>query len=122
MSELKPCPFCGSNCVNDTTGPSDQNDEVGYFWTCPDCVCSGPFEESIEKATEGWNLRAIPEGYALVPVDVLQCARDNAQELLTWHLDALGETTSKNASQAQQYRDELAKLNQLIDKAGVLGL
>ena len=67
-------------------------------------------------------LYVVPDGYALAPVDALEAARDNAQELLTWHLEALGETTTKNASQAQQYRDELAKLNQLIDKAGVVGL
>jgi len=51
------CPFCGSNCVNDTTPPEESLEE-GYFWVCPCCVSCGPVGTSIKEATDLWNKRA----------------------------------------------------------------
>jgi len=69
--QLKNCPFCGSRNVNDTTPPPDMNEykDETYYWACPDCVCCGPITETLESATEAWNIRHIPEGYKLVPID-----------------------------------------------------
>lgn len=55
--ELKPCPFCGSICVNDTTKPTAGNHGL-YYWVCPDCVTVGPCAESVKSATEKWNKRS----------------------------------------------------------------
>ncbi len=55
---IKPCPFCGSDCVNDTTDPKpDEFDK--YYWVCPDCVACGPIGDSVSEATEAWDKRAI---------------------------------------------------------------
>ena len=51
---LKPCPFCKSKTVNDTTPP--EAGEIGlYFWVCPDCIAVGPIAVSVEDATNKWN-------------------------------------------------------------------
>ena len=56
--ELKPCPFCGSNCVNDTSEPENSGeDKPEYSWVCPDCICIGPIARTVEGATDGWNTR-----------------------------------------------------------------
>jgi len=51
MSELKPCPFCGSEhvvCTKPTTW---------QVW-CTDCKCIGPWKTEREDAIEAWNRRA----------------------------------------------------------------
>ena len=52
MTELKPCPFCGSKKIQD-------NYDWGYFWVeCKDCKCKGPDSfEDYEKALQKWNRR-----------------------------------------------------------------
>tara|TARA_R110000850_G_scaffold72542_3_gene159536 strand:- start:397 stop:822 length:426 start_codon:yes stop_codon:yes gene_type:complete len=56
---LKPCPFCGSNCVNDTSPPEP---ECGsYYWVCPDCVCCGGIGDTVEEATQAWNTRPLED-------------------------------------------------------------
>ncbi len=59
--ELKPCPFCGSECVNDTDiAPYDHDDDSPvFFWVCPDCTSCGPIETSEEIATKSWNTRHV---------------------------------------------------------------
>ena len=54
--KLKPCPFCGSECVNDTT-PPEFNDVMGFYWVCPDCVSCGPASDTVYLATTSWNGR-----------------------------------------------------------------
>ncbi len=54
--ELKPCPFCGSSEVNNTSTPTASRQSL-YFWICPDCVAVGPIGESVEQATDAWNKR-----------------------------------------------------------------
>jgi len=58
MNNLKPCPFCGSNCVNDTTPPTGEEDGT-FTWVCPDCICIGPISNSVQGATDEWNKRDI---------------------------------------------------------------
>ena len=68
IDKLKPCPFCGSGNVNDTSPPEnsedpDTNKFSGCYWVCPDCVAVGPFAETPEEATHLWNTRnTIPPG------------------------------------------------------------
>jgi hypothetical protein len=54
---LLPCPFCGSECVNDTSEPTDEPHGT-FFWVCPACVACGPVSTSLEGATVNWNTRA----------------------------------------------------------------
>ena len=86
--ELKPCPFCGSRNVNDTTPPPDMSDceEQTYYWVCPDCVCCGPIAESVELATKAWNARHVPEGYKLVPIEPTEYMKGKGA-LKAWELE-----------------------------------
>jgi hypothetical protein len=60
MEELRECPFCGSNCINDTTEPTP--DKLGmYYWVCPCCVSCGPSAVSVKEASRLWNTRPTPE-------------------------------------------------------------
>ncbi len=54
MSDLKPCPFCGS--INLGTVPDDQ----GFSWTeCLDCGAGGPDGDQSQRGVT-WNTRTIP--------------------------------------------------------------
>jgi len=55
MSELKPCPFCGSDDIN-LYGDS--------MFECQGC---GFIIDDV--SIEEWNARHIPEGYKLVPIE-----------------------------------------------------
>lgn len=52
MSNIKPCPFCGSSktvlCLGD------------YDWMveCEDCTATGPFVDSEKEAIALWNKRS----------------------------------------------------------------
>ena len=60
MEDLRECPFCGSNCINDTTEPKP--DKLGmYYWVCPCCVSCGPSAVSVKEASRLWNTRPTPE-------------------------------------------------------------
>lgn len=76
MSELLPCPFCGTKAVSPVL---DHNQ--GMKWgavECDGCCAKGPevrtdYTENgpwVEKAKEEWNSRHVPEGMALVPQTV----------------------------------------------------
>ncbi len=58
-NELKPCPFCGSEDIR------------FQFEFHPICSKCGATQDKIigTHAVRSWNLRTIPEGYALVPVE-----------------------------------------------------
>ena len=56
MSELKPCPFCGSIYVNDTS-PPEMGEGCMNSWVCPDCAAVGPAALTEIDATNLWNTR-----------------------------------------------------------------
>lgn len=65
IQELKPCPFCGSEC--DPNGWKGMGN--GGLMSGPECAKCGATAESVES----WNRRvvaeqAVPDGYMLVPV------------------------------------------------------
>ncbi|CAE6905906.1 conserved protein of unknown function [Pseudomonas marincola] len=78
MSKLKACPFCGENPPDDSHTLTDG----GFKYGAVVCGCGavGPDTRTDYKewphwktaALAEWNRRAIPEGYALVPVDQLK--------------------------------------------------
>ena len=50
MTELKPCPFCGSKNVDVTKiGPED------WWLQCRGCGATGPIGESEEETIKLWN-------------------------------------------------------------------
>lgn len=52
MSELKPCPFCGSKDVG-------FNENAYAIWVeCCNCWCRTDEEFSVDTAREVWNRRA----------------------------------------------------------------
>lgn len=58
MSELKPCPFCGSNDI-DPNGCASQLSEFGPLVTRPACDNCGATTDA------SWNTRAVPKVKAL---------------------------------------------------------
>jgi len=70
MSDLRECPFCNSNLEQDQYSTCEATDEYAVY--CHGCEANGPFAESIDRAKEEWNTRHIPEGYALVPIGLLE--------------------------------------------------
>ena len=53
MTELKPCPFCGSPPVE----PWMRDWENSYSAYCSECGCIGPSARSEEEAVNLWNRR-----------------------------------------------------------------
>lgn len=70
MSELKPCPFCGSTDVH--TSPNGENYAYVY---CNTCGAEGPTND-IGSVAMTWNRRAQPA--QAVPSDVLHTFLDAA--------------------------------------------
>lgn len=60
MSELKPCPFCGSGDV-DAEGWLNGQGQRG-----PECLECG----ATAQSAEAWNRRTPPEGMTLVPREI----------------------------------------------------
>ena len=52
MSELKPCPFCGSKDIS-----LDPDSRFGFWAQCGDCSAAGPFQHLKHEAIEAWNER-----------------------------------------------------------------
>lgn len=58
MTELKPCPFCGSKKIRESVdGTLDFNN---CLWYCEDCGADGPNNNSIDESLNAWNRRASP--------------------------------------------------------------
>jgi Lar family restriction alleviation protein len=60
MSELKPCPFCGSHDVY-LLRDGDKDELVGWV-TCCDCEGSGPIVDTDiteENVAAKWNTRNV---------------------------------------------------------------
>ena len=59
MSELKPCPFCGSERVEYVPTPEQHYDghEEGFIW-CHGCDFSSDVFLDFEIAAGKWNRRA----------------------------------------------------------------
>lgn len=68
MSELKPCPFCGS----------DYLDAGGGFVTCKTCTAQGPYDDDGPE----WNRRAPTQADAL-----LREAREALVPAMTYMVD-----------------------------------
>ena len=83
MINLKPCPFCGSNEVINTSEPKP--DENGcYSWVCPDCIAVGGVGESVNDATIAWNNRAdfsMVEGTQLISEKAIAYLFNNHPEV-----------------------------------------
>jgi Lar family restriction alleviation protein len=61
MSELKPCPFCGSNNVS-SEGAGIEVDDYTAWIDCEDCGAQSNTFESDAQAIDAWNRRAPEAG------------------------------------------------------------
>ena len=52
MEKLKPCPFCGSDDIELSTGLAE------YWAFCHDCTATTSMERTQEEAIQVWNTRA----------------------------------------------------------------
>ena len=59
MASLLPCPFCGSDEVNNTSYADGHNvdGKVIFVIVCPDCICSICQTLSLSEAVAAWNMR-----------------------------------------------------------------
>lgn len=65
---LLPCPFCGSDETIVDTGTMSHGG-IGYMIECNNDDCDWRYYwDTLKEAERVWNARAIPEGYALVPI------------------------------------------------------
>ena len=57
--KLKDCPFCGSNCINDTdlAVRTCDGDVVHWLCVCPDCIVKQLPQDTEEDAIKAWNTR-----------------------------------------------------------------
>lgn len=68
-SELKPCPFCGSNKVR----LADVMDF--HFVKCDFCGNEGLKDDAVEEAVEAWNRRALPQEPSSASMGVVERQR-----------------------------------------------
>lgn len=54
MTELKQCPFCGSEAKMESMGRGPYQTRVG----CSECSCTLGYHVSKKRAIEAWNTRA----------------------------------------------------------------
>lgn len=76
MSELKPCPFCGSDDVF-----RGMFEEVHYV-ECWDCSAKVESYNGLEDAVAGWNARAIDRDELLCVAD--ECERADVDGAIDW--------------------------------------
>lgn len=76
MSELKPCPFCGSDDVF-----RGMLEEVHYVECC-DCCAKVESYNGLEDAVAGWNARAIDRDDLLKVAD--ECASADVDCVIDW--------------------------------------
>lgn len=74
MSDLKPCPFCGEAPYSDEETARIFGIKTGwnYAIACSHCESVGSCSETMVGAINLWNSRHIPEGYALVPLEMTE--------------------------------------------------
>lgn len=86
-AEITLCPFCGDwgAEVAESAVLSIHGGQKQAVY-CNTCFCEGPTAERETGAVEAWNRRAatsLPEGYVLVPVDLLRVVAGCAYPVLT---------------------------------------
>lgn len=66
MSDIKPCPFCGSSRTS--VGPFHDNRKIKAVF-CGHCSSSGPISTKTKEAVAKWNSRVeqrVPDSVALL--------------------------------------------------------
>lgn len=66
MSELKPCPFCGTELEEEYQTYHTREDSVRFFIKCYECGCNigefdGRFDDEPQQAIDAWNTRTEKE-------------------------------------------------------------
>ncbi|MBV6140022.1 Lar family restriction alleviation protein [Pseudomonas aeruginosa] len=109
MSELKPCPFCGSPAI------AVDDDGLTFVRCQPGSGCKGTGlisfwqTENSDTAIAAWNTRALPADQVLVPRALLEDIE------MTWRIF---DKNSKplNELGEQKIRDGLSKLRALLQR------
>jgi len=67
-SELKPCPFCGSEAQQRSSviERGDYGDTIRYNVGCPQCDASAGWDDYEDVAVSAWNRRAPSEAVGLL--------------------------------------------------------
>lgn len=83
MSELKPCPACGSDNVECLvcTINADENQDVHFHIACEACYTSGPIADNGKIAADKWN--SLPRRPDYNDVDCAGCP-ERRRGYLTW--------------------------------------
>lgn len=90
MPELKPCPFCGGEANSFGYGSKFS---VVHCNNYANCTMKPEINTKISMAdaVTAWNTRAVPEGYALVPLEP-------TEEMVNEYFDATRITLEGGAS------------------------
>ena len=104
MSELKPCPFCGSPIANNGCFKSDIG--AAYWVRCPLCKAEGPTAiYGTDQAGELWNTRASDE----VIRGLVEALKEIINENEGWigdHSDKMTRIAEKVLAQARKHLGE----------------
>lgn len=73
MSELKPCPFCGSTRVSGVT-LSNKSLMFREFVDCEDCGASTTTHATKQEAVDAWNTRHERTCHVVFPHDARMCS------------------------------------------------
>ena len=85
MSEIKPCPFCGSTDIK-------LHDEISHAVWCQECFAEMPSID-IESAVELWNTRPIEDE---LRARIAELEADNDQLTARWRQERQDDKSPNN--------------------------
>ena len=81
MSDLKPCPFCGSDDIELLTRGNHE------WYECWPCRGNGPYKNTTNQAVEAWNQRAEALKPKVCRWRPIETAPKGGTEILGWRKD-----------------------------------
>ena len=116
-NELKPCPMCGSNDVQETHHSTNFDSSKLMSVNCKDCYVSVLGEDG--QAAERWNTRTPPEVSKMSPE--FEAKIDKIAKNARWCQDAviddLVEWLCKEGHQGRKFRAQVEQYKAMIKAA-----